>query len=425
MLGDRFQDDGQATLTLTQEQLKTRDLVLHKLHSGVYPTETVPCLCGQHNFDELARKDRYGLPVITVICRDCGQALTNPRMTQAAYESFYQHEYRWLYVGEVKATERFFAAQYSHGQRIYQYVYEQGVKCQNVLEIGCGAGGILQAFEDEGINSVGVDLGNEYLDFGKSHGLTLFNMSSQQLLESHSNSFDLIILSHVFEHFLDIEKELSAVITLLKSDGVLYIEVPGIKNLRATYECDFLRYLQNAHTYHFSLGTLQNAVVEHGFKMFAGDESVKALFKSNQIKQVNTRSNEYYSIRDFLLDLELNRQDYLKSLSVAKLQKKQSAFSMVDQNISHFPNGSVCIYGTGQHTLNLLDQLTNRAKILGLLDNDEKKIGTYVGAFEVLKLSDIQQQVKAIIISSSTFQSEIYFRLRHLRSQGIELIKIY
>ena len=54
---------------------------------------------------------------------------------------------------------------------------------------------------------------------------------------------DIIIYSHVFEHILDLDKELDAIKSHLKPEGILYIEVPGIKYVHNTYEMNFLKYL--------------------------------------------------------------------------------------------------------------------------------------------------------------------------------------
>lgn len=425
MLSERFKNDGGITLTLNETQLKTRDIVLKKLDSKQYQTESVPCLCGENQFEVLAHKDRYGLPVTTVLCKACGQAMTNPRMKREAYDSFYQNEYRALYVGQEKATDRFFATQYAHGQKILKYLNQKGVKFNNVLEIGCGAGGILKAFQDMGIDTLGIDIGGEYLEFGRTQGVELYHMSSSNLAEQSNRKFDVVILSHVFEHFLDIQSELSVIERLLSDKGALYIEVPGIKNLQHSYECDFLRYLQNAHTYHFSLKTLTTVLNRNNFTLVSGNESIIALFKKADNQIDCSCGDEYDATKSFLCDLELNRELYKQKWRDLKSNKKEEALLLVNNKLSSFSEKSVCIFGTGQHTNKLLSKLNSKEKILGLLDGDQSKIGQEFFAFKVLDLNKIREELKAIVISSDTFQDEIYYRLRELESEGVALIRIY
>src|SRR2546426_11390628 len=48
--------------------------------------------------------------------------------------------------------------------------------------------------------------------------------------------------------------------TLFRSHGgLLYVEVPGVKNLARDYQNDFLRMLQNAHTYQDRKSTRLNS----------------------------------------------------------------------------------------------------------------------------------------------------------------------
>lgn len=117
-----------------------------------------------------------------------------------------------------------------------------------------------------------------YLEYGRRKGLNLKLGHSADLLQE-GKKYDLIILSHVFEHFLDIEKELSVIQELLAPDGLLYIEVPGLKLLEhGEYEGDFLACLQNAHVRIFSLGTLSNVMKKYGFDFCVGSEMIQSLF---------------------------------------------------------------------------------------------------------------------------------------------------
>jgi SAM-dependent methyltransferase len=53
--------------------------------------EHVPCnLCGRDAGHPVARRDKYRLPLITVICKGCGLLYLNPRPTAATYRKFYE-----------------------------------------------------------------------------------------------------------------------------------------------------------------------------------------------------------------------------------------------------------------------------------------------------------------------------------------------
>jgi len=122
---------------------------------------------------------------------------------------------------------------------------------------------------------------------------------------------DIIIYSHVFEHLLDPCEELKAVRRICAPHGAVYLEMPGVRDLMTRYERDFLRFLQNAHTYHFTLTTLKNVVQPVGFDLIAGNEVIRAIF--SQAASDSARPNivsDYQDVRNFLQTLEFWRALY-------------------------------------------------------------------------------------------------------------------
>lgn len=285
MLGKRYELDGKPGIVLSEIQEEARREFFEDLQKddSIYEYEKYLCECGagEECFEVLAEKDRYGLPVRTVICRECGLVMTNPRMTQASYDNFYANVFGRMYRGDagVGDIEERFKKRRTAGGKICEFVETYcETKIHNVLEIGCAAGGILSFFQERGYEVTGIDLDGDYLEFGRTQGLDLRLGHSSKLLEEE-RKYDLIILSHVFEHFLDIEQEMAVVRELLSENGMVYIEVPGIKFVeRGSYGSNFLAYLQNAHVRGFSLGTLCNVMKKYGFDLHVGDESIRSLF---------------------------------------------------------------------------------------------------------------------------------------------------
>ena len=285
LLGARYEFDGHPHLRLNALQLEVKAQLERKLAAGVYRTERVPCvLCGGSSFEPLAAKDRYGLQLSVVICGECALVQTNPRMDERSYAEFYNDEYRPLYGGEPEPTEDFFGAQYLAGARVHAYVTRHGMlrpprgRVPMVLEIGCGAGGILQYFRDQGCRVMGLDLGEAYVEYGRRrHGLDL---RAGTLADVPADVRpDLVIYSHVVEHLPDPIGEMRRVRERLADGAGLYVEVPGLRSLWRFYRMDLLRYLQNAHTYHFSAVTLRWLLEAAGFSAVAVDERVRSVFR--------------------------------------------------------------------------------------------------------------------------------------------------
>lgn len=310
MLGDRFKYDALPAMPLNELQFKMKEAVENKIINSVYKFEPVPCcVCDGSNFRKLSEKDRYGFYYPVVICKNCGLVQTNPRMTQDSYNEFYQEEYRKLYVGNESPGEDFFNSQYLIGQAIFNLISETGIlpEISRVLEVGCGAGGILKYFKENGCSVVGIDLGKEYLDYGKeNHGLDLREGSIGAL--DKEEKFDLVIYNHALEHILTPNEELSSARNILNGTGYIFIGVPGIRNISEnSYSNDLLLYLQNAHTYHFSLETLVNLMAKNRFKLYEGNQCIRALFTKEDSLQCEIQ-NDYETTLRFLRKLEAGRR---------------------------------------------------------------------------------------------------------------------
>jgi len=329
MLSPRLADDGVASRSLNDIQRAARDSLLRKLADGTYATIDSPCLlCGGNDLEPVSDKDRYGLPMAVQVCRGCGLVQTTPRMDADAYAGFYDDEYRPLYGGRDQATEGFWLHQVEHGQRILRWLDRHDLRPPShsrVVEVGCGAGGILQAFAEAGYEVAGVDLGSDLIAYGRDErGLDL----RVGTIDDVPGAADLLIYSHVFEHITDPLRELDAMARMLAGRGLVYLEVPGIKNL-GHYSDDLLDYLQNAHVTHFSLATLQAMAAQRSFHLRAGDEVVQAAFVPPGLDEVVASgappSDDYESVLASLRAAERRRPWRLRLRPLERIPRRLRA----------------------------------------------------------------------------------------------------
>ncbi|RYD56578.1 MAG: class I SAM-dependent methyltransferase [Sphingobacteriales bacterium] len=109
-------------------------------------------------------------------------------------------------------------------------------KGTNVLEIGCGEGGVLKPFMEKGCYCVGVDLdafrielANEFFEEEVSAQKAAFlykNVYDADFLEKYSGFFDLIVLKDTIEHIPDQEKFIPYITKLLKPGGQIFFGFP-------------------------------------------------------------------------------------------------------------------------------------------------------------------------------------------------------
>jgi 2-polyprenyl-3-methyl-5-hydroxy-6-metoxy-1,4-benzoquinol methylase len=291
---------------LNDYQKLALDNFINKLNNNFYSFEEVSCLCGSKNSSIVGKKDRYALDVQTHLCKDCGMMWTSPRMSENSLTEFYECDYRSIYVGEEQAPEDFFNEQVKHGEYILNFIGidKEKIRNFNVFDIGCGAGGILMPFKKIGCSTVGCDLGSKYLEKGRQEGLILEH-GATSVLKKYDRA-DLVILSHVLEHFSDPLKNLLEISEIINNCGYLYIELPGVLKIHKNYQ-DTLLFLQNAHLYHFTLTSLTALMSKAGFRLVKGDEYIHALFQKDTNVVSTQHQNQFYQVILYLYFVEFER----------------------------------------------------------------------------------------------------------------------
>lgn len=282
---------------LNRDKIKLRNQINKKMFSGEYKLNFYQCLCGNDNDKLIAIRDRYGIKINTVICKCCGLIRTNPYYDEEALDKFYNIEYRPLYTFVNNDTEEFFKLQVKTGNIILQNIKNNTrfkLKDKIVYEVGTGMGGILKAFQNEGAEIKGVDLGKEYIELGIQKGLDL-ELGSVDILKKYPKA-DLLILNHIVEHIINPISFLKNIRELISDAGYLYIAVPTLETIAINYDNNIFNYLQNAHVFNFSQKTLRYIAECSGYKVIVVLEKEGAIIckKSDNYRKItDIDKNEY------------------------------------------------------------------------------------------------------------------------------------
>ena len=198
--------------------------------------EKVNCaICGTDNTHEISKKGQFDLPINLVLCKDCGLGYLNPRWDQSAYLAFYQKEYDNYYRSEI--TTDFKLRPKANNpilSRLSSWKHLPS-NIESLLDIGSGAGQNLIDFKQQfpSANLFAIEPSPDSHEHLSSINAKVISSDvDSDWEEGDSDKYDLVIMRHVLEHFLDPLAVMKKVRKVLSRDGLLYLAVPN--NLKPT-----------------------------------------------------------------------------------------------------------------------------------------------------------------------------------------------
>jgi SAM-dependent methyltransferase len=193
--------------------------------------------------DSAARALNIGPPFGVRRCPSCGMRWLSPRPTAEEYDEMYRVAYfdepqpgpeapRWVrdYPAPPSATRRHhehnapFRAAHQQAQLIAINASRPGRG--RMLEIGAGHGEFLHRARGDGWEVQGIEPSLAACRAARERFGLEMHCTTLDRCEA-DDPFDVVYLSHVFEHFLEPAKALDAIGSLLAPEGLLVIEVPN------------------------------------------------------------------------------------------------------------------------------------------------------------------------------------------------------
>ena len=272
-----------------------------------------PCLCGEKDIDRsevLSLVERNELPIRNILCKNCGLIRVDPLPEEDFYATVYKNWYWKLMHGNMELTQNRFNFSVKRAIPYWNYLKSRcSLSSTTVLEIGASYGAGLSVLKEQGCRQlVGYDYDKEFIKKGIEYsGVDLRDGGISEAVND-GNRYDIVMLRHVLEHFLDPARELQNLKNLLNDQGLLFVEVPGVFNM-SNYSYDFKMYFDIFHPFSFSLNTLSMLMHSCGFSMVDGTDYVYSLWKINGCSDDNHRicSDEYLKIRNHIINTENKR----------------------------------------------------------------------------------------------------------------------
>jgi SAM-dependent methyltransferase len=190
-----------------------------------------------------------------------------------------------------------YAAMKEHDLRVSHAAYtiapliEELTYGRMMLDVGFNDPANMKFFEDRGWLTWGIDVnpsltgkGNLYRGDFMTYDFQpqIKDAELKQLADEKKivRKFDLIWMSHVFEHFNDPIATLHRAYDLLDGAGVLYISTPDIDFINKTGVSEFPHWKKDEHYIMWSEGALKREVERTGFKVIMSRRNFSSRYSS-------------------------------------------------------------------------------------------------------------------------------------------------
>ena len=243
-------------------------------------------ICGQalhptgiRAFDRLATGEG---PFTVMQCSACGYGATVPQLDEAALAHYYSSAYYEDYCefsGEAKrgllrrlrARFRVWSATRRYERPPYRL---DGRAPGRMLDVGCGAGDLLEHFAHQGWETYGIDPSSSGVAAAARRGAHV-HQGTLRDQPWQEGSFQLVTFQHSLEHVIDPVDALERARALLAPGGLLLIVVPNWScwQRRLLYRNRWVHLDLPRHQQHFSPRSLKRLAAMLGMSMQAAGTS--------------------------------------------------------------------------------------------------------------------------------------------------------
>ena len=278
-------------------------------------------ICGNAERTLISKYDRRFKILPHSKCDECAlvrhEFMLSDEQLSEYYSKSYRSDYQWVNSGP---TARHIKKRVLEANTRINKLKPYLKKCSKILDFGCGSGEFVELTQKVGALASGFEPGNLYASYARDQkGLDVQNCGWENYEFKSKN--DVVTAFHVFEHLTDPRTAFQKAISWLKSNGLIYIEVPNMANL---LKLKGFGSLHMAHTIGFGryslelLGAYSGMVPLEIFDEF----NIGIIFKKGQprpLNEIKRNSLEEFNNLNFK---QVNKRFWL--YSTAKLFGKRS-----------------------------------------------------------------------------------------------------
>ena len=319
-----------------------------------------------------------------VACPTCGMTYADTAGTASDYDKYYADYSK--YADQATSTggggnQHDQARLAETATEIAKHIPNRSLK---IVDIGCANGGLLGALKERGYSHLfGVDPSPACVENTKKQ----FGIPASQgwllALPEEAKSADLAIVSHVFEHVLDLRDALARMHESLSAEGVIYVEVPDAQRYVDCLTSPFQDF-NTEHINHFDAASLENLFEAAGFdSLTIGTKTLQAAAGVPYPALFGFFRKRKNALQSALHQWKRNPA-FRKSMDIY-IAKSRAELAAIDGRLQLATSGPVIVWGTGQLTLKLLAETSlGRTSIAAFTDGNPINHGKCLCDIEII-----------------------------------------
>ena len=195
-----------------------------------------------------------------VRCRQCGLVYANPRSSDSEVLKAYQEVVDPLYLREEMGR----LLTFRRYVRVVEDVVGPSQEGRRLLDVGCYIGLFLEAVQEHGWESWGVEPCHWAVEEGHRRGLVILEGTLREV-SLPAESFDVLTFWDVVEHLPHPRATFAEAWRVLKPGGWIVIQTINVESWPARLLGPHWPWLMEMHLYYFSPGTLVRLLEQVGF----------------------------------------------------------------------------------------------------------------------------------------------------------------
>lgn len=347
-----------------------------------------------------------------VVCRRCGllhqNPLVAPELLAKQYELFSNYT-----ISDPDAARR--APPSSQTTRVMALQRDAFPTARSVYEIGAAAGIALNAFKRQGFTVGGCDPSHT----ATTQAMDIFGIKVDRTDAEHAAAhvahFDIVLMSHVLEHFRDPLATLKQLRAHMRTGAGVILEVP------CATAADLLPpgWFAFEHITYFSPATLTAMLHAAGFEPVELRVNLGA-----PIAPVLACAARAAQVRSLPVDSQADALAFARRVA----ERDAKHWQETGRRLATV-TGDAVIWGAGVHTAQLLSQtpLTQKARVIMIVDRDPQKWGHHQGLYPIAAPSEIKPGPSGptVVVSSYAFEGQIRDTLLGMGVGANRIVTLY